>query len=139
MATIKAGHKGYFDINSYALTGTAAKEVALHLGSGELDASTIGQNWKEFMQGQAEATIDASGVWDAGTAATALDALLWAMINAGGTKLFEFVPGGSVNNETKYTGNCICTKYDVSDPLAGVVGFSGAFRVAGSVTRSLVT
>ena len=135
MATIKAGHKGYFDISGYALTGTAAKEVALHLGSGELDASTIGQNWKEFMQGQTEATIDVSGVWDSGAAAEAMDARLKAMINAGGTAGFVFMPGGNASGEWRYNGNCICTKYDVSDPLAGVVGFSVAFRVAGSVSR----
>ena len=139
MATIVAGHTGYCTVGGLLLSGTVASEFALHLSADELEASTIGQNWKEFMQGQAEATLDASGVWDSGTAALRLDAILFGMVNAGGTKLYEFLPAGSTTNQTKYTGNCLCTGYEITNPVGGVVGFTAAFRGAGSVTRSLVT
>lgn len=138
MPTIKAGKDAYMTVNLFKITGSVASEIALNINAAELESAVIGTNWKDYMQGQVDATIDASGTWDAGTAATALDGILYGMVNAGGTKMFEFVPGGSVANETKYGGNCLCNKYAISAPVGGVVGFSASFRNSGSITRSVV-
>jgi len=135
---IVAGKDGYFAVAGLLLTGTVASEVALHLSNDELEATVIGQNWKAFLQGQAEATLDASGVWDSGTAALALDAILFGMTNAGGTKPWELIPAGSAQNNTKYAGTCFCTGYEITNSVGGVVGFTASFRNAGSVARSLV-
>ncbi len=138
MATIVAGKDAYMTFSLLNLTGTAAAEVSMKVKNDSFGAPTIGLNWKDALQGQAEATFDVSGVWDAGTAAAALDATLFAASNAGGTKLTEFIPQGSATTRIKYTCNSFTTGYDISAPVAGVVGFTCALQVAGSVTRSVV-
>ncbi len=138
MATIVAGKDAYMTFSTLLLTGTAAAEVSMDIKAGELDAPTLGMNWKDFIQGQSEATFDVSGVWDAGTAATRLDAVLFGASNAGGTKLTEFCPQGSATNQIKYQCNGFATGYKISAPVAGVVGFTLPIRAAGSVTRSIL-
>lgn len=139
MATIVAGKDSYATFGGLLLTGTVSSQIALKLKGSELDAATIGQNWKEFRQGQSEATLDASGIWDAGTATTQLDNVLFGAINNGGTKLTEFLPQGSATNQIKYTFNGFPTGYDMTSPVAGVVGFTLGLRASGSVTRSILS
>ncbi len=137
--TIWPGVNSYMTINALNLTNSAASDISMKIGNDEAEAAMIGDNWKQYAQGQAEATFDASGVWDAGTAAAALDAILFGMSNAGGTKLFEFCPQGSASNRVKYTGNALSTGYQISAPVKGIVGFTLGLRSSGSVTRSTIT
>lgn len=132
------GHKQNFVFNGLNLTSALASDVKLTIGAEEIDVSTIGSNWKGFDQGQADASFAVSGVWDNGTAVTALDKVAFANINAGGTKLFEYEPGGSVQNYPKFTGNGFLTAYEVGGAVGDKVGFSVNIRVAGSVTQGVV-
>ena len=132
------GKDQYMTFNLINLTASLASEVRLTMGAGELDESTIGNNWQAFDQGQANANVAVSGVMDDGTAATSLDTVMFANINAGGTKLWEYCPAGSASNRIKYNGNGFLTSYEVGAPVSDKVGFSAAIRVAGSVTRSTV-
>ena len=129
----------YMQFNGLVLTSSLASDVKLNTSSGEIDMSTIGNNWKAFEQGQAEATIAVSGVWDAGTATTGLDAVLFANTNAGGTKLWEYIGEGSAVNRILYKGNGFLTGYEVGGAVGDRVGFSASLRVSGSVTRTTTT
>lgn len=130
------GKSQYFTFKLLNLTNSLASEVKLTTTAGEVDQSTIGNNWKAFDQALAEANIAVSGVWDDGTAATSLDTVMHNAINAGGTGLFEYCPAGSATNRIKYNGNAFCTSYERGGAVADKVGFSAALRVAGSITRS---
>ena len=135
-----AGYKSYFTFAGIALTGVGkyASEVGLNMSADELEASVIGDNWKEFLQGQAEAVLPVSGVWDDGTAATDLDTVMFAAQNAGGTKLYEYCPAGSASNKPKYAGNAFLTGYEISSPVGGIVGITLALRAAGSPVRTML-
>ena len=130
------GKNQYLTFNLLNLTASLASEVKLTTTSGEIDESTIGNNWKAFDQGLAEGNVSVSGVWDDGTAATSLDTVMFGNINAGGTKLFEYCPAGSATNKIKYAGNGFLTSYERGGAVADKVGFSAAMRVAGSITKS---
>lgn len=133
------GFKQYFTFNLLNLTNSLASEVRMTMGNEEIDETTIGNNWKAFEQGQADATIAVSGVWDSGTAATSLDTVMFGNMNAGGSKLWEYCPAGSASNAIKLSGNGFLTSYEVGGAVGDKVGFSAAIRVAGSVTRTTVT
>ena len=136
----KAGKNAYLTVNALKMTNDLASEITFPMGSDEMDASTIGGNWKAFLQGQTEATMSVTGVWDDGTAATNLDAVCFALLT-GGTKLYEYMPGGSpvgtVAYQPLYKGNCFATGYEIGAPVAGRVGFSLSLRNSGTITRSI--
>ncbi len=129
--------KQYLQFNGLVLTTSLASEVKLTMNGEEIDVTTIGNNWKAYDQGQADASLSASGVWDDGTAATSLDAVMHGNINAGGTKLWEFMPSGSVSNSMLYKGNGFVTSHEVGGAVGSKVGFASAIRVAGSVTKTI--
>lgn len=132
-----AAHKQYLQFNGLVLTTDLASEVRMPEARDSIDASTIGNNWKAALEGQAGATLTVSGLWDDGTATTALDAVLHSNINAGGTKLWEFMPSGSASSKPLYKGNGFVTAYEVGGAVGDKVGFSATIQVSGSVQRSI--
>lgn len=132
------GKDQYCTFNLLNLTNSFASEVKLGMAGGESDVSTIGNNWQAFLQAQANAQLTVSGVWDSGTAATALDTVLYTNLNGGGTKLWEYVPAGSASNAIIYKGNGFVTAYEVGAAVADKVGFSLTIRVADTPTRTTV-
>ena len=128
--------KQYLQFNGLNLTSGLASEVKLNMNGEEIDVTVIGNNWKAYDQGQAEATLSASGVWDDGTAVTSLDAVMFGNLNQGGTKLWEYMPGGSVSNGLLYKGNGFVTSHEAGGAVGAKVGFASALRVAGSVTKT---
>ena len=133
----QAGHKQYLTFNGLNLTASLASDVKMPGSRGVNDASTIGNNWSDSLEGQANATLTVSGVWDDGTATTSLDAVLFNNLNAGGTKLWEFMPSGSASAKPLYKGNGFVTAYEVGGAVGAKVGFSASIQVAGSVQRSI--
>ena len=136
MPTPVGGHKQYMTFNGLVLTTGLASDVKASMKGTEIDVSSIGQNWKDFVQGQADMTLTASGVWDSGTATTSLDSIMFANMNQGGTKLFEFDPAGSATGNIMYKGNGFLSSYEVGGAVGDKVGFSAAIRSSGSVTRT---
>lgn len=97
------------------------------------ETTTKGQTPKSYVQGHTDATISISGRWD-NTATTGPDVVLRGLIGDAGTVGFEFGPEGNTAADIKYSGECICTSYEVSSPLADVVGFTAEFQVTGAIT-----
>lgn len=133
----RGAFKQYLTFNLLNLTSGLASEVKMALNGEEIDMTVIGSNWKEFDQGQADATLTVSGVWDNGTATTSLDNVAFANMNAGGTKLYEYMPAGSASGAILYKGNGFITAYEVGGAVGDKVGFSATIRNAGSPTRSI--
>ncbi len=131
------GLSQYLTFNAFLLTNSLAADIKFQGKADEIDVSTIGNNWKAFLQGQVDATIAVSGVWDSGTAAAGnLDTTLMNNLNAGGTKLWEYLPAGSASGNIKYQGNGFLTAYEVGGAVKDRVGFSASIRNAGSVTKT---
>lgn len=93
------------------------------------EVTTFGDSSKEYVAGLKDATISISGSWDA-----TADGYLAGIQAAIGT--FEYGPAGSAGGAVKYTGECICTGYNVTAPVGDKVSFSAEFQVSGAVTRT---
>ncbi|MFH1602533.1 MAG: hypothetical protein ABIH03_01335 [Pseudomonadota bacterium] len=137
MPTYVAGKDSYATFSGLNIGSALANEVRMAMSGREIEISVMGLSWAQYIQGLSDLTLDISGVWDAGTAATALDAVLWAAINGGGTKLWEYMPQGSATNRTVYKGNALATGYEVSSPVGDMVGFSLSLRGSDTPTRSI--
>lgn len=93
------------------------------------EVTTFGDSSKEYVVGLKDATISISGSWDA-----TADAVLAAIVG-GAAGSFQYGPAGSTATNIKYTGECICTSYQVNAPVGDKVTFSAEFQVTGNVTR----
>jgi hypothetical protein len=83
---------------------------------------------KGYIAGLKDATISISGSWDA-----TADGVIAAIVGLSGS--FQYGPAGTTNGNIKYTGECICTSYNVTAPVGDKVSFSAEFQVTGAVTR----
>ena len=93
------------------------------------EVTTFGDSNKEYIGGLKDATISISGSWDA-----AADLILDGIRGQTGT--FEYGPAGSTATNIKYTGECICTAYNVTAPVGDEVSFSAEFQCTGAITRT---
>jgi predicted secreted protein len=107
---------------------TESKDVKMTRGVDTVDTTTLGDSSKEFLATLKGAQFQANGVWDA-----TIDALLDGAQTSGTTRSFEYTPvvAGPV-----YTGECICTSYEISTAHDGAVMWSATFTVTGPVTRT---
>ena len=108
---------GYCDNVDFPLTADTA------------EVTTFGDSSKEYIAGLKDATISISGSWDA-----TADAILAAIVGVAGT--FEYGPAGNTGGNVKFTGEAICTSYNVSAPVGDKVSFSAEFQCTGAVTRT---
>lgn len=96
------------------------------LSADTAEISTFGATSKSYVAGLLGGTISASGVWDA-----TLDATLAGIVGKTGT--FSYVPGGGT---ITYSGEAICTSYQVTSGIGGAVTWSAAWQITGAVGRA---
>jgi hypothetical protein len=94
------------------------------------ETSSFGSSAKTYVVGLSDATISASGNFDA-----TVDAHLSGILGQAATVSFEYGPEGLATGDSKYTGECILTSYEKSGAVGDVVTFSAEFQVTGAVTR----
>lgn len=85
---------------------------------------------KTYIVGLSDATISASGKFDA-----AADATLAGVLGHATPLDFEYGPAGDDSGAVKYSGTCIMTSYEVSASVGDVVTASADFQVTGQITR----
>ena len=137
MPTAVQGKNSYVTFRGANIGSAIANEASLSLSGSEVESSVFGSNWKGYLQGQSEAELSVRGVWDAGTAALNIDAVLFAAMNGGGTSLWEFMPEGSAGGRILYKGNGLARSYRISSPIAAVVGFELTVRCSDAPVRSI--
>jgi hypothetical protein len=117
------------DNSSGALTdiSTYCDNIDFPQNAETVETTGFGATYKSHIGGFVEANISISGSWDA-----TLDGVLGALNGVTGS--FEYGPGGSLGN-IKYTGECVCTSYQINAGVGARVGFSASFMVTGAVTR----
>lgn len=118
------------DNSSGSLTDISAycDSVDFPMTADTAEVTTFGDTSKDYIAGLKDATISISGSWDA-----TADAVLAAIVGLSGS--FQYGPAGTTASNIKYTGECICTSYNVSAPVGDKVSFSAEFQVTGNVTR----
>lgn len=94
------------------------------------ETSSFGSSAKTYVVGLSDATISASGNFDA-----TVDAHLSGILGQAASVSFEYGPEGLATGDAKYTGECILTSYEKSGAVGDVVTFSAEFQVTGAVTR----
>lgn len=96
------------------------------------ETSGLGDANKEFVKGLKEATLNASGNYDA-----TLDgylALIWELPST----TWEYYPSDDATGCVKYSGSCILTKWDDESKIDAKVTNETEFQVTGAVTRAVV-
>lgn len=111
------------DISAYC------DNVDFPLTADTAEVTTFGDSSKEYIAGLKDATISISGSWDA-----TADGILAGIVGVAGT--FEYGPAGGAGGAVKFTGEAICTSYNVSAPVGDKVSFSAEFQCTGAVTRT---
>ena len=111
------------DISAYC------DNVDFPLTSDTAEVTTFGDASKEYIAGLRDATVSISGSWDA-----TADAILAGIVGVAGT--FEYGPAGGAGGAVKFTGEAICTSYNVSAPVGDKVSFSAEFQCTGAITRT---
>jgi len=96
------------------------------LSADTAEVSAFGATSKSFVVGLLSGTISASGPWDA-----TLDATLAGIVGKAGT--FAYVPGGGT---VTYSGEAICTSYQLGGGIGGAVTWSATWQVTGNVGRA---
>lgn len=86
------------------------------------ETTTFGTQRKTRIAGHADGSFSVSGNWDA-----AVDAVLAGIKGLIGS--FQYGPAGSTAANAKYTGEALCTNYQVQSPVGGVVTFSASFEI----------
>lgn len=92
------------------------------------EVTTLGATAKSYIPGLKDGTISIEGKFD-----PVVDAHLDAIVNK--EVAFEYGPQGSAVGSPKYTGNCICTNYEVETGVDAEATFSAEFQVTGGRTR----
>jgi hypothetical protein len=96
------------------------------LSADTAEVSGFGATSKSFVAGLLSGTISASGGFDA-----TCDAVLAGIVGKTGT--FSYVPGGGT---VTYSGEAICTSYQVSSSSSGAVTWSASWQISGAVGRA---
>ena len=139
------GKKAKFSIDNSAGTlkdlSTYCDDVSISRSfeTGETTTFNSTGSAKTYVMGLSDATISIKGKFDASAGADSVDAVLSGIIGTDTTRSFEYKASNDTTASTNpaYTGECFCTKYDVSAPVGDVVSFSADFQVTGAVTRAV--
>lgn len=102
------------------------------------ESTVFGLDDRTYIAGLHGATISISGFWD-DTANTGSNTVLEPLINlsTGVTQSFQYGPEGQVTGDVRYTGECICTAYNITGSVDGIVEFTADFQITGAVTADV--
>lgn len=98
-----------------------------------IDKSAAGATARTFVPGLSNTTFTVDGIWD-DTADTGSASALGATYADTASAAFIFGPEGSTTGDVKYSGNCYCTAFTVSEAYDGIALFRASFQVDGAVT-----
>lgn len=98
----------------------------------ELETTTFGQTAHRRIGGLTDGSFSISVRWDP-TASTGPDAVLSGIIGLVGS--VEYGPHGSTATFIKYTFEALCTGYEISGAVDGLVEATADFVIDGAVTR----
>ena len=101
---------------------------------GIIDVTTFGDNYRDYLAGVADATIELEGIYNpaSGKAGSIL-----AVLSAGSatqSASWEYHPQGTASGKPKLSGEAYVTSFSVPAPLDEAVTFSASLQNTGTVT-----
>jgi hypothetical protein len=114
------------DVSAYLDTASLSRTAENY------DVTTFGKGSHVYIAGLLDGQIPLAGPWD-----PTIDALLAGTLGLDANS-FEYYPAGTPVGSTKpkYSGACLVTKYEISDPENGRVSFSATVQLSDTVTRA---
>lgn len=105
--------------------------VKLTTDQGTYDSTVLGLTSRTFINGLFGWTLEVSGKWD-----PTLDGYFETVDSA--SRSVELYPAGTPVGPTKpkLSGEVLKTKYDLSDPVDGIVPFTLTLQGTGALTRA---
>lgn len=103
--------------------------------TGETTTFGVAGGSKTYVVGLNDRTISLAGKWDATVDQHFALVISGQADGSIASSSFEFGPAGSANGKVKYSGECLITSFEVSNPVGDVVTFSAECQVTGQVTR----
>jgi|GEM_PF-1526786 len=120
------------DNNSAALTAYTAyiSSVTFTPKADTAETSVLSLSSKTYVGGLKDCTISLEGPYDPAFMAILNNSLG----NSGTTKTFEFSPQGTAGGSDKWSGECFCTGFSLSDNLGAAGRYTAELQVTGDVT-----
>ena len=134
------GKDSVFSIEDSAATtlrdlSSQLTNVAFSRSNDNHDNTAFGSEGHTFQNGLTNGTITLTG-WADTTASTGTLTVLDSLVGLDSITVgWEYGPLGSVTGAVKYTGECVLTSLDVSDPVADLVSFTCQLQISGDVTK----
>lgn len=129
------GSKAVFKIQD---SGGVSRDISAYIRSASLprsidtaETTVLGLTAKTYIPGLHDATISIEGIWD-----PTVDGYLDGIAGFATARTWEYHPQGTASGTIKYSGSCIETSYETSDPVDDVGTFTAEFQVTGVVTRA---
>jgi predicted secreted protein len=98
----------------------------------EIDVTTLGQNYKQFLAGFQDATFTIEGIWD-----PTADAVMFNL--RGGTAgPWRYYPQGTASTKVYYQGTAVVTNYSPPTDVNEAVTFTLELHNSGALTRNTV-
>lgn len=130
---------GTLEIFKIADSGAVSRDIsafcvdcALGRTAMDLKTTTFGKLSETRIGGLKDGAIPVTGKWDP-TATTGPDAVLSGIIGLVGA--WEYGPIGSTTTNPKYTGLALCTSYEITGKVDGMIEWKAQFVLSGDVTR----
>jgi hypothetical protein len=111
------------DITAYTTS------VNLTTSRDEIDVTTMGATYKNWLAGLQDASLETEGIHD-----PAVAAILFPLGTAASTN-FEYGPQGTASGAEKYSGTCVRGDYNIPAGIEDAVTYVCAFHIKGTVTR----
>jgi len=135
MPTFRHGKNSQFTIADAASTvrdiSNTLKSVDMPRSIETLETTSFGSTSKSYVIGFSDSTISVSGSFDA-----TVDSYLAGLVGFDTASAFVYGPEGTTAGNTKYTGSCFLTSYDVKGGVGAIVEYTAQFQVTGAVTRT---
>ena len=101
---------------------------------GEVNVTTFGQTFEQFIAGFASGEIDIGGNWD-----RTFDTQMTGLVDAfrAGTitsSTFEYGPEGADSGDHRATGEAVLTNYEVDSSIQDQVTWTATLRCTGTIT-----
>jgi predicted secreted protein len=109
------------------------RSLTLSRSGDTVNIETLGDTNKEYQATLKDATFSVEGIWDA-----TIDAILESALGTQTLKAWQYDPNGGAGGQVRYTGNCICTSYELNPSVDGVLTYSATLQNSGAVTRAII-
>jgi hypothetical protein len=113
--------------------------VQFSQGTDPVETTGIGDSSKSYINGFIDSSLSISGSWEAGATGDESDVVLSGIVG-GSAGTFSYYPddtGSGASTVIEYTGEAICTSYQISSGVGDKINYSAEFLITSAVTRNV--